>query len=128
MNMITITGMAVIAVALSTMLKPKNPEYSLLLSLITGVLILAMIVTGAAPVFERVNSLLEATGAKSEHVRILFKSLGLCFITQIACDACRDLGETAVASKVEAAGKMSVLVISLPLFEQVLTIVGSLIR
>ena len=62
-----------------------------------------------------------------EYVQILFKALGICLITQIACDACRDLGETAVASKVEAAGKISVLLISLPLFEQILAVVGSLI-
>ena len=48
-------------------------------------------------------------------------------MTQIACDGCRDLGETAIASKVETAGKISVLLVSLPLFEQVLSIVNSLI-
>ncbi|MEM1483829.1 SpoIIIAC/SpoIIIAD family protein [Oscillospiraceae bacterium PP1C4] len=127
MNMITITGMAVIAVALSTVLKTKSPEYSLMLSLVTGVLIIGMIIAAATPLFERISALLAATGAKAEYVQILFKALGLCFITQIACDACRDLGENAIASKVETAGKISVLLISLPLFEQVLSIVGSLI-
>ena len=33
MNMMTITGLAIVAVALGTVLKQKNPEYSLLLSL-----------------------------------------------------------------------------------------------
>lgn len=123
----TITGIAIIAVALSTVLKPKNPEFSLLLSLLTGALMLGMVITAAVPLFDRIGALLESTGAKAEYVGILFKSLGLCFITQIACDACRDLGETAIASKVETAGKISVLLISLPLFEQILTIAGSLI-
>ena len=120
MNMMTITGLAIVAVALGTVLKQKNPEYSLLLSLTAGVLILGMIITSALPLFE-------ATGAKAEYVQILFKALGLCFITQIACDACRDLGETAIASKVETAGKLSVLLVSLPLFEKILGIAGGLI-
>ena len=81
MNMMTITGLAVVAVALSTVLKPKNPEYSLLLSLTAGVLILGMIITSALPLFGRIRSLFEATGAKAEYVQILFKALGLCFIT-----------------------------------------------
>ena len=127
MDMLTITGLAIVAVALSTVLKPKNPEYALMLSLVTGVLILGMILSEAMPLFERIHTLLDATGTRAEYVQILFKALGLCFITQIACDACRDLGETAVASKVETAGKISVLLISLPLFEQVLEIAGSLI-
>lgn len=127
MDMVTITGMAVIAVALSTLLKSKNPEYSLMLSLVTGVLIIGMIISAATPLFDRIGSLLDAVGAKSEYVQILFRALGLCFITQIACDACRDLGETAIASKVEIAGKISILLISLPLFEQILSIAGNLI-
>lgn len=127
MNMMTITGLAIVAVALGTVLKQKNPEYSLLLSLTAGVLILGMIITSALPLFEWIRSLFEATGAKAEYVQILFKALGLCFITQIACDACRDLGETAIASKVETAGKLSVLLVSLPLFEKILGIAGGLI-
>ena len=128
MSMLAVTGLAVVAVALGTVLKQKNPEYSLALSLLTGVLILGMILSAAVPLFDRIRALLEAAGAGSESVQILFKALGLCFITQIACDVCRDLGENAVASKVETAGKISVLLISLPLFEKILSIAGSLIN
>lgn len=126
MNMITITGMAVIAAAFSVLLKNKNPEYSMLLSLTVGVLIIGMLITAAMPIFDWVRTLFVATGTSSEYVQVLFKALGICFITQIACDSCRDLGETAIASKVETAGKISVLLISLPLFQQVLEIVKGL--
>ena len=127
MDMMTVTGLAVVAVVLGTMLKQKSPEYTLFISLTAGILILGMIVAAAVPLFERMQALFAQTGAKAEYVQVLFKSLGLCFITQIACDACRDLGESAIASKVEAAGKISVLLISLPLFEQILNIASGLI-
>lgn len=127
MSMITIVGIAVLAAAFSVILKQKNPEYALALSLTAGVLILAMIISAAQPLFDRMHSLLDASGTKADYVQILFKSLGLCFITQIACDACKDLGETAIATKVETAGKMAVLMVSLPLFEEILRIAGQLI-
>lgn len=127
MNMITIVGIAVVAAAFSVILKQKNPEYGLALSLVAGVLILGMIIAAAQPLFDRMRSLLDASGTKAAYVEILFKSLGLCFITQIACDACRDLEETAIATKVEAAGKIAVLMVSLPLFEEILRIAGHLI-
>lgn len=127
MNMITIVGIAVLAAAFSVILKQKNPEYALALSLTAGVLILAMIISAAQPLFDRMHSLLDASGTKADYVQILFKSLGLCFITQIACDACKDLGETAIATKVETAGKIAVLMVSLPLFEEILRIAGQLI-
>ncbi len=127
MNMVTIVGIAVLAAAFSVVLKQKNPEYALALSLAAGVLMLGMIIAEARPLFDRMHSLLDASGTKAAYVQILFKSLGLCFITQIACDACRDLGETAIATKVEAAGKIAVLLVSLPLFEEILRIAGQLI-
>lgn len=127
MSMITIVGIAVLAAAFSVILKQKNPEYALALSLTAGVIILAMIISAAQPLFDRMRSLLDASGTKADYVQILFKTLGLCFITQIACDACKDLGETAIATKVETAGKIAVLMVSLPLFDEILTIAGRLI-
>ena len=49
----------------------------------------------------------------------MFKTLGICFLAQFAADSCRDAGESALASKVELAGKISILVLSLPLFEDI---------
>ena len=49
----TVTGLAVVAVALGTMLKQKSPEYTLFISLTAGILILGMIVAAAVPLFER---------------------------------------------------------------------------
>jgi len=54
--------------------------------------------------------------------------VGVCFITQLACDLCRDAGENAIAARVETAGKAAILLISLPLFEQVLELVMVLLR
>ena len=122
-----VTGVAVVAAALATVLRQRAPEYALLLSLGAGVLILGAVIQAGLPFFEQVQALFEATGAQEEYVQILFKSLGVCFVVQIACDACRDMGETAIATKAELAGKVAVLVISLPLFQRILSVVGSLI-
>jgi stage III sporulation protein AD len=50
---------------------------------------------------------------------ILFKTLGLCFLAQFAADSCRDAGENALASKVELAGKLAIVILALPLFEKI---------
>ena len=59
---------------------------------------------------------------------ILLKSLGICLITQIACDTCRDIGETAIASRLETAGKAAMLLLILPMFlgllEQAVFLIG----
>ena len=127
MELLQICGLAAVAVALNVVLRGRHPEYAFVLSLLTGVLILGSVLVSAAPLFQRLQSLLEAAGAGPAHVQILFKSLGLCLVTQIASDACRDLGEGGIAARVETAGKLAVLLLSLPLFEEVLQIAGGLI-
>lgn len=123
-----VTGLAVVAAALVTVIRQRAPEHALLLSVAAGVLILLWVIEMGTPLFEQIWTMFEnCAGAQSGHVEILFKALGICFVVQIACDACRDLGESAIAAKVELAGKIAVLVLSLPLFEKILAIVANLI-
>ena len=66
-------------------------------------------------------------GADEEYLTVLFKALGICYITQFACDICKDSGENALATQAELAGKISLMVIALPLFESLADIVAKLI-
>ena len=69
-----------------------------------------------------------ASGVSGEYTIILIKTLGTCFLAQFAADACRDAGESSLASKVELAGKVAVILMALPLFEAIantaITLIG----
>ena len=58
----------------------------------------------------------------------MFKAAGICFLAQFAGDACRDAGETALASRVETAARLAMTAAALPLFRQLaemaLTLIG----
>ena len=115
-----------VAAFLSVVLRQYKTEYSLFLSLAAGLILLTMVMDGAMPLIDELNSLLGATGMEEDYLGILLKSLGICFLVQLAGDTCRDAGEGAIASKIEAAGKMAVLLLSLPLFTKILSVAGSL--
>lgn len=119
MEIVALCGIAILATVFAVMLKKVNPEYSFLISLGAGVLILFLILSKITPAVSQIQSLLSATGLSSEYGGILFKSLGVCFLTQFAADSCRDAGEGAMASKVELAGKILIVLIALPLFEKI---------
>ena len=52
--------------------------------------------------------------------------MGICFVTEFACDICRDAGQSALASNVALAGKVMVLVTAVPLYSQILNTVLTL--
>lgn len=127
MDIVALAMVAVIAAVLSVMLKKYNPEYSIIISLVAGAVLLLLILSRISPAIEQIKDLLSATRMSSEYGQVLFKCLGVCFLTQFAADSCRDAGESALASKVELAGKVMIVLLSLPLFEQIAQTAVSLI-
>ena len=127
MDIVALAMVAVIAAVLSVMLKKYNPEYSIIISLVAGAVLLLLILSRISPAIEQIKDLLSATRMSSEYGQVLLKGLGVCFLTQFAADSCRDAGESALASKVELAGKVMIVLLSLPLFEQIAQTAVSLI-
>ena len=127
-NLFALVGLGIVAAIIAVVLKQHRPEFALMVSVGAGVLILGGVLVGMLPVISQIRQIFSATAVPQQYIQILFQALGLCFVTQIACDACKDAGESAIGAKIELAGKISVLVISLPLFTQVLDIVRMLLR
>jgi Stage III sporulation protein AC/AD protein family. len=127
MSIFSIVGIAIAAAALAALLRQYRQDYAMMVGLAAGVLIFALILSKAQPAFSEINRLMSGTRINTAYISILIKSLGICFVVQLASDACRDAGESAIASKVELAGKFAVLLVALPLFDQVAALVLSLI-
>jgi stage III sporulation protein AD len=87
-----------------------------------GIFIFAVIFSNIPPVISKLNSLFFMAKIPNEYVSIILRCLGICFVTQFSSDSCRDAGQTALASKVEIAGKVLVVVASLPFFEKIIEI------
>ena len=127
MNLMGLIAIALLATTLSVMIKKYNPEYSIFISIIAGIFILCMILSELTPSIQKLNGLISASGIASEYAKILFKTLGVCFLVQFASDSCNDAGESSLASKIELAGKVLIITMALPLFEQVIKIVSGLL-
>lgn len=120
-------GLAIITAALAIVLKQYNKEIAMLISLMGGLIILTMAVTQIAPVLSTIRGFITRTGIDNEYIQVVIKSLGLCYVTQLASDTCKDAGETAIAGKIELAGKICIIVIALPLFDNIVNIALELI-
>lgn len=126
MDILNLAGIAVTVAAFAVLLRQYRQEYSMLLSLAAGVLILLFVIIKAKPAFTQLETLMSRAKVNTEYAGILVKALGICFVTQLASDTCNDAGESAIASKIELAGKFAVLLVALPLFGQVANLAVSL--
>ena len=94
----------------------------MILAVAAGAVLMLGIILGFSPAAEEIRLLLEESGLNGEYASILFRALGICFLAQFAADACRDAGESALASRVELGGKTAVVILSLPLFREIMTV------
>ena len=93
MEFAAIAGVVVVAAFLAVLLRQKSPEQSMAVGLLTGVGVMALLLTKAVPSLNAVKELMASSALPAEYGQILFKALGICLLTQLAADACRDAGE-----------------------------------
>ena len=115
-------GAAMVAMLLAVTLREIKKEYAVLLSLLCAVALMLWALGTMAPIIEQIEALVDSTGLDPQYGEILLKSLGMAVCTQLACDACKDAGETAIGAKVEFCGRVCLVALSLPLFSEILSL------
>lgn len=127
MDVVLIAVLCLTATVLCKIMDKYNKEYALMISLAACFIILASVVVYISPVLDTVQNLFTNAGISSDQIKILVKALGICYITQLACDFCKDNDYTAMATQIEMAGKVSLIIIALPLFNTLISVVNELI-
>ena len=127
MKIVSIAGICITASIMCKLFSESGKEYALYIKLAAAAAVMSMIIIFVPPIAETIRSIYSRAGADEEYLTVLFKALGICYITQFACDICKDSGENALATQAELAGKISLMVIALPLFESLADIVARLI-
>jgi stage III sporulation protein AD len=126
MEIFAVVGAAMMAMMLAVVLRELKKEYAVLLSVACCALLLLWAISALTPVLDRLLELARITQLDTEYGEILLKALGISICTQLAADACRDAGESAIGSKVELCGRACVVLLSLPMFQEVLSLAGSM--
>lgn len=123
-----VAAAALVTALLALTLRGYRPEFALLVSLGGSVLLLLAALPYFADIVEFLRTASVYIGEAGDALRILFKTLGVAVVTQLAADLCRDAGESAMAGKVELCGKAAVLALSLPLASDLLRLAAGLLR
>lgn len=127
MDLTAILVMLVTAAFLAVLLRRYQPEFALGVGLLAGVAALVYLLGTVLPLLQRVQALAESAAVPTTYMSVLLKGLGICLLTQLAVDTCRDAGETALANKAELVGKVLLLAVALPLFEEIIALALSLV-
>lgn len=126
MNIISICVAAIVSAVLSLTVRKTNRELSLLISIGASVIILLSVIQYIVIGVDAVSTILSDANIDSDYIMILLKVVGICFITEFACDCTKESGLDALSGNIALAGKIIVLVTAMPLFTKILSVVTAL--
>lgn len=121
-------ALIIIAVMLAVSLKNKNPEISSIISLGLCLAIITICVERIKIIVLRIKNISLNVDIDKTYILILIKLLGIAYICEFAAGISKDAGYGAVASQIELMGKLTMLMVSLPVLSQVIDIIISMMR
>ena len=127
MEVFKILGFAIIATILIVMLNNEKKEIGLVLSIAAGVCILLFTMSKITPIVDMLNSLIESSGINKEFLVIILKITGIAYLVEFGKNICMDAGQSAIATKLELAGKVIIVSLSLPLIATLVNVLTGLV-
>jgi stage III sporulation protein AD len=120
MDIVKIIGVGFITVIINIMLKEYRKDFAIYATLVGGAIILYYVIDYLKNVVDFLDSL-SSTGISQDFIILLIKITGISILTEFAVSICKDMGENAIANKVDLGGKLLVISLSIPVISATLS-------
>ena len=128
MEIFRIVGLGLAAMIFAVLLKSWRPEIAIQISLAASAIIFFLLTPYLKTVIELFRDISDRTGMNIQYIGIVLKVIGIAYVAQFGAELCRDAGESAVASKIEFAGKIIIMTLSMPVVYKLLEVVNTIIQ
>ena len=127
-DILRIIGVAFIASISAAILRTTKPELSFAVT-VTGMIIILMfivdILQGTLVVFSNITQM---TGVENGLLKTLLKIVGVGYLTEFGAGILTDFGSVTIADKVTLAGKITIVLLSLPIVEGLLGLISGFLQ
>ena len=125
MDITKVIALGLIGTIFSVLLKKENPQIAMLTAAATGILIFLMLCSPLGELISLLRETAEQAGVGEGYFGIVLKVIGIAYLTQFGAQLCADAGESAVAAKIELAGKVLMMAAAAPVLTGLLeTMIG----
>lgn len=124
--MLKVVLIGITAIFLAMTAGSIKKEYGFLVAVCAAFMIFSYGLSKISVIAEEVRGFEKAVGLEGEYIAILLKMVGIAYLTQFAVSLCRDAGHGAIAGQIGFAGKISMLIVSLPVLEALVQTIGEL--
>jgi stage III sporulation protein AD len=127
MDIIQIVGLGIVATVLSLIMKEQKPMFSFLLATITGIIIFLFLIGKISDVIRVLEGIAMQANINIVYLDTILKIIGIAYIAEFGAQVTRDAGQGAIASKIELAGKILIMVLAIPILSVIVEMIVQLL-
>lgn len=122
-----ICAVGIIFAIICVLIKNCRSEFLIPTRLAGVILIFGVLVVLLSPIIKFLHSIM-GESIPIEYMEIILKTLAIAYMTQISSEMCRECGESSIAFGVEAVGKIEIIILSLPMINNIISMSGELLQ
>jgi len=110
-----VVGIALVATVLVVVLREREPALAIQLNVVAGIILLWLVMSQVGPVIDLFERLASRAQLNLHYVNTLLRIIGIAYLSEFGAQICRDADASGLAAKVEMAGKITILLLSIPI-------------
>ena len=122
-----IISIALITCIACLIVKPIRPDFAIFISIVGGIIIIFYMLSYLTDIFDIFNNIFHISGVNGSLYSVIFKIIGIGYLTEFTASICNDTGNSSLGDKVLLGGKIIILVMALPIVTSILDIVMELL-
>lgn len=126
MEIVQVVGLGLVVTVLSLILKEQKPMFAFLLVTFTSVVIFLFLLGKISSVIHVLEDLANRSNVNHVFFKTILKIIGISYIAEFGAQIVRDAGQESVASKIELAGKILIMVMAIPIITVIIETVMKL--
>ncbi len=123
MEILQIVGLGIVSAVIIIVLKAQKPEIAVQISIITGIVIFLLVASKLSAVLDMLQSFSDKAHIDPAYFTTVIKIIGIAYIAEFGSEVCKDAGEVSIASKIELAGKVIIVVLAVPIITSLLELI-----
>ncbi|WP_416827872.1 stage III sporulation protein AD [Ectobacillus polymachus] len=120
-----IVGLGLIATFIASLLNQQKSSITSMFVVFVGSVIFLLILDQVGTILAMIARIAKEAKINNVYVETLVKIIGIAYIAEFASHVTKDAGQSAIASKIELAGKVLILAMAIPILTVVIeTVLG----
>ncbi|SCY98593.1 stage III sporulation protein AD [Alkaliphilus peptidifermentans] len=127
MEIFQIVAIGIIATVLAVLVKSQRPEIGIYVSIVTGLIIFIFVITKLQSVIQVLNQLANRIDIDDIYLSTILKIVAIAYVAEFGAQICKDAGEGVIASKIEFAGKILIMVMAVPILVTLMDVIINMV-